>query len=61
MATKSGDTDKTLISGEMRQRNAWVWWKTSSHNRAQLSAMIFLVGWDAATSLTPLMLAGTSR
>lgn len=45
MATKSGGTDETEISGEARQRNACVWagyrswWKTPSYNQAQLSAL----------------------
>ena len=42
---KSGGTDKTVISGEARWRNAWVWagyrswWKTPSYNRVQLSVL----------------------
>lgn len=45
MATKSGGTDETMISGEARRRNAWVWagyrsrWKTPSYNRVHLSAL----------------------
>lgn len=39
------EADKTVISGEVRQRNAWVWagyrgwWKTPSCNHVQLSAL----------------------
>lgn len=44
MATKSGGTGETVIPGEARRRNAWVWagcrgrWKSPSYNGVQLSA-----------------------
>lgn len=44
MATKSGGTGETVIPGEERWRNAWVWagcrgrWKSPSYNGVQLSA-----------------------
>lgn len=45
MATKSGGTDETVISGEARWRNAWVWagyccwWKIPSYSWIQLSTL----------------------
>lgn len=58
MATKSGGTDKTVLSGEARGRNAWVWagwWKSPLYKPGLdlRSATVFLVGWDPVASLIP--------